>query len=417
MIDFLVEFLQGFGIKLTMPVVVFVVLAVIVVGWLLTHAVLIYGFWGAVKRCNRKNPREWLTILINSNVFVLFVVMVQWIIVSMQIRLWIPEQAGIFGFFDALCRLLLMVFVSLFIFSCINFTNNFLSRKPLGKTLPVNGIAQALKIVVGVIFVISVVSLLLNRSPLLILSGLGAMTAVLMLIFQDSIRGFTAGIQLSIYNLLAVGDWVEIPKYNADGDVIEIGLTTVKIQNWDKTIASVPTYALISDSFKNWRGMSLSGGRRMKRSIFIDVTSIHFLSEEEIARLKRASLLGEYLESKSREVGEYNKNLGADLTSPVNGRHLTNVGTFRAYLAAYLKANPNVHKGLTQMVRQLAPTPEGLPLEIYAFTATTEWTSYENIQGDIFDHIFSVLPEFGLRAYQAPSGSDIRGFGRSCEAE
>lgn len=414
MIDFLTGVLHSLGIKPTVPVLVAVVIAVIIIGWLVTHAVLIYVFWGLVKRSNSKRPRAWLTMLIDSNVFVRFVLMVQWLVVNMQIRLWIPEQAGIYGFFDVLSQLLMIIFGMLFTLSCINFASIALSRTHAGQKLPVGGIAQALKMTVVVIFIILVASVLLNRSPVYIFSGLGAMTAVLMLIFQDPIRGFAAGIQLSAYNLLAVGDWVEMPKYNADGDVIEIGLTTVKVQNWDKTIVSVPTYALMSDSFKNWRGMSMSGGRRMKRSVFIDVTSIHFLSDEEIDRLERANLLSGYLKNKRQEIEEYNKSLGADLTSPVNGRHLTNIGTFRAYLNAYLAANPNIHSGLTLMVRQLAPTPEGLPVEIYAFTATIAWSEYENIQSDIFDHIFAVLPEFGLRAYQNPSGSDIRSIGRSC---
>lgn len=413
MIDFLTKMLADFGIEPTVPVFAGIVIAVIVAGWLLIHLILIYGFWGAVKKHNGKKPRAWLTKLIDSNVFVMFVLMVQWLVVNMQVRLWIPEQIGIHGFFDVLSRLLLTIFGMLFTLSSINFASTVLSGTHVGQKLPVSGMAQALKLVVSVIFTILAAAVLLNRSPVLILSGLGAMTAVMMLIFQDPIRGFAAGIQLSAYNLLAVGDWVEMPKYNADGDVIEIGLTNVKVQNWDKTIVSVPTYALMSDSFKNWRGMSLSGGRRIKRSVSIDVTSIHFLSDEEIERLERASLLSGYLKGKTEELADYNKRLGADLTSPVNGRHLTNIGTFRAYLSAYLKANPDIHPELTMMVRQLSPTSEGLPIEIYAFTATTAWTDYENIQGDIFDHIFAVLPEFGLRAYQNPSGSDIRSIGRA----
>lgn len=344
----------------------------------------------------------------------MLVTTIQLTVVNMQVRLWIPESVSFFNFLEVLSRLLVTVFTMLFAFSVINFVSRLLQKTPSGQKLPVNGIAQALKLVLLVIFVILIASVLLDRSPVLILSGLGAMTAVLMLIFQDSIKGFASGVQLSAYNLLAVGDWVEMPKYNADGDVIEIGLTTIKIQNWDKTIVSVPTYALMSDSFKNWRGMSVSGGRRVKRSVFIDVGSIHFLTDAEITRLKKASLLAPYLDGKTRELEAYNKSLGVDLTSPVNGRHLTNIGVFRAYLGNYLKTNPHIHKELTIMVRQLAPTAEGLPVEVYAFTATTAWVAYEDIQSDIFDHIFAVLPEFGLRAYQAPSGGDIRSIGQAC---
>lgn len=411
MIEILTVFLQRFGIEPTGVVIACVVIAVMIVVWLLTHAVLINVFWSVVRHRNRQNPREWLTILIDSNVFVMFVLMLQWIIINLQIRLWIPEQLNFYGFFEVLSRIFVTLFTLAFAFAVINFVNKFLQRRPFGQRLPINGIAQALKMILSVIFIILIASVLLNRSPVLILSGLGAMTAVLMLIFQDPIRGFAAGVQLSAYNLLAIGDWVEMPKYHADGDVVEVGLTTVRIQNWDKTIVSVPTYAFMSDSFKNWSGMSVSGGRRMKRSVFIDVTSIHFLSDAEIKRLRRASLLSEYLDNKTSELEKFNTGLGVDLTSPVNGRHLTNIGTLRTYLGNYLKANPGIHKDLTCMVRLLEPSPQGLPIEIYAFTSTTAWAEYENIQADIFDHIYAVLPEFGLRAYQSPSGTDIRSLG------
>lgn len=233
------------------------------------------------------------------------------------------------------------------------------------------------------------------------------MTAVIMLVFKDPIMGFVSGLQLSTYDLLAVGDWVEMPKYNADGDVLEIGLTKVKIQNWDKTIVTIPTYALMSDSFKNWRGMQESGGRRIKRSINIDVSSIRFLAEEDYNRLLKAHLITNYLEHKNAEIEEFNKALNVDTSFGVNGRHLTNVGTFRAYLQSYLENNPNIRNDMTLMVRQLAPTAEGLPVEIYCFTNTTKWAEYEGIQADIFDHVYAVVPEFGLRAYQAPAGSDM----------
>lgn len=415
MVDVLMDFIQQFGVKPTTPVIVSVVIAVIIMVWLLIHFVLINGFWSMVQRRNRINPREWLTILIESNVFVMFVAMVQWITINLQVRLWIPGSSRFYGFFEVLSRLFITIFILSFTFAVINFISNLLQRRPFGQKLPINGIAQALKMILSVIFTILIASVLLNRSPILIFSGLGAMTAVLMLIFQDPIRGFAAGVQLSAYNLLAIGDWVEMPKYNADGDVIEIGLTTVKIQNWDKTIVSVPTYALMSDSFKNWRGMNISGGRRIKRSIFIDVASIHFLSDADVKRLRKASLLNEYLDSKTRELEEFNKSLGVDLTSPVNGSHLTNIGTFRAYLTNYLRGNPDIHKELTCMVRLLEPTAQGLPVEIYAFASTTVWMDYENIQADILDHIYAVLPEFELRAYQSPAGSDIRSLG--CIAE
>jgi miniconductance mechanosensitive channel len=253
-----------------------------------------------------------------------------------------------------------------------------------------------------------IISLLMGRSPLLLLSGLGAMTAVLMLVFKDPILGLVAGIQLSANDMLKIGDWLEMPKYGADGAVTDIGLTTVKVRNWDNTVTTIPTYALISDSFKNWRSMSESGGRRIKRSVNIDTTSVHFLTSEEQERLNRNPLLQRYLNDKTQELGKYNQQSEVDLSSPLNGRRLTNVGTLRAYLVAYLRSHPGIHQNMTLMVRQLAPTPEGLPLEIYAFTNTTVWAEYEGIQSDIFDHLLAAIGEFDLRIHQTPSGNDMR---------
>ena len=226
---------------------------------------------------------------------------------------------------------------------------------------------------------------------------------------QDPILGLVAGIQLSANDMLKIGDWLEMPKYGADGAVTDIGLTTVKVRNWDNTITTIPTYALISDSFKNWRSMSESGGRRIKRSLNIDTGSVHFLSEEEQRRLQRNPLLHSYLNVKTQELSQHNQEIAVDLASPLNGRRLTNLGTLRAYLEAYLRTHPRIHQNMTLMVRQLAPTPEGLPLEIYAFTNTTVWAEYESIQADIFDHILAVIDEFGLRVHQTPTGNDLRG--------
>lgn len=270
------------------------------------------------------------------------------------------------------------------------------------------GIFQSIKLIGALLTIIFAISLLIGKSPVILFSGLGAMTAVLLLVFKDPILGLAAGIQLSANNMLAVGDWLEMPKFGADGDVIEISLTTVKVRNWDKTITSVPAYALISDSFKNWRGMSESGGRRIKRAVNIDATSVHFLDEKDVQRLRKAQLLTDYIEHKVRDITEYNTENKIDPESPVNGRKLTNLGTFRAYLTAYLRANKGIHPNMTQMVRQLAPGADGVPLEIYAFTNNTAWVIYEGIQSDIFDHIFAVIPEFGLRIHQSPTGYDMQ---------
>ena len=272
---------------------------------------------------------------------------------------------------------------------------------------PVNSWVQVVKIMVWLFAVIVIIATLLDKSPWALLGGLGALTAVLMLVFKDSIMGLVASIQISALNLVRVGDWVEIPKYGADGDVIEISLNTIRVQNWDKTISSVPTYALISDGFKNWRGMSESGGRRIKRSVRIDLNSIGFLNDSAFDKLTKVQALAPYLKQRKQEIAEWNASQDIDNASHVNGRRLTNVGTFRAYLESWLAANPSINKDMTFLVRQLSSDEFGLPIEIYIFSGEQRWAQYEGIMADIFDHVFAVLPEFNLRAYQRPSGADF----------
>ena len=269
-------------------------------------------------------------------------------------------------------------------------------------------IVQITRIVVYFIGGVAVLATLLGKSPLVFFSGLGAFTAVLLLIFKDTILGFVAGIQLAANNMVRKGDWVEMPGHNADGTVLDVSLTTVKVQNWDKTITTIPTYALVVEPFKNWRGMEESEGRRIKRAVHLDVTSIKFCDGEMIERFKKIQSIRDYVERKLEEVATHNRELDADESLLVNGRHLTNVGTFRAYLEHYLRGHPMVHPDMTFLVRQLAPTERGLPIEIYVFSTDQAWASYEAIQADIFDHILAVLPLFDLRPFQAPTGSDVR---------
>ena len=264
------------------------------------------------------------------------------------------------------------------------------------------------KLVLTLVGAVIIVAVLIDRSPLILLSGLGAMSAVLMLVFKDTILSFTAGVQLSSNDMLRVGDWIEMPQVGADGGVVDIALNTVKVQNWDKTITTIPTWRLMSESYRNWRGMSESGGRRIKRQLRLDTATVRFLSDTDIDRLERIALLAPYLEEKRQAVHSANAALGEIAAVPANLRRLTNIGTFRAYVQAYLQAHPGVHQGMTLMVRMLEPTPEGVPLELYCFTATTAWVQYEAIQGDIFDHLLALLPEFDLRLYQSPTGWDIR---------
>ncbi len=272
---------------------------------------------------------------------------------------------------------------------------------------PIKGYLQLVKIGIYVVAGVLVVASLIGRSPLVLLTGLGAMTAVLMLVFKDTILSLVASVQLSSNDMLRVGDWIEMPSQNADGDVVDISLHTVKVQNWDKTISTIPTWKLISESYRNWRGMSDTGGRRIKRALLLDQKSVRFLDADERRRLRRIALIDEYLDRQQAELADYNAQLEAAGKDPVNNRRATNLGTFRAYVTAYLRAHPGVHQGMTMMVRQLDPTPAGLPLQVYCFSADVRWVPYENLAGDIFDHLLAVLPEFGLRVFQSSSDAPL----------
>ena len=278
---------------------------------------------------------------------------------------------------------------------------------------PIKGYLQVISLFLYVAAGIVVISILADRSPVVFLSGLGALTAVLMLVFRDTILSLVASVQIMSNDMIRIGDWVEMPQANADGDIIDIALHTVKIQNWDKTISAIPTHKFISESFKNWRGMTESGGRRMKRAIHLDMNSIHFLSDEEVAQLSRFEFLHDYLQAKRKdlEVANARKVAGDDVLP--DRRRLTNVGTFRAYVRHYLSGHPKIHQGMTLLVRQLQPGAQGLPLEIYCFSNDTDWTNYEALHADIFDHLIASLPEFGLRAFQEPAGSDLKALGAS----
>ncbi|KKO45156.1 mechanosensitive ion channel protein MscS [Arsukibacterium ikkense] len=306
------------------------------------------------------------------------------------------------------CNAFVVLTIALAIANVLSLVNNIYEQRPDARTKPIKGYVQVLKILVFTVAAILMIAALVDRSPLILLSGLGAMAAVLMLIFQDTILSLVASVQISSNDVIRVGDWVEMPQLNADGDVIDIALHTVKVQNWDKTITTIPTRRFMTDAFKNWRGMQQSGGRRIKRSLMLDQQSIHFLDADERKHLNRFSLLQDYLAEKQQEIDSWNSELAEQGKEPVNTRRITNIGTFRAYVQRYLSSHPGVHQQMTLMARQLSPGADGLPLEIYCFTNTTAWLAYEGIQSDIFDHLMAILPEFGLRVYQHPSGMDIR---------
>jgi miniconductance mechanosensitive channel len=304
----------------------------------------------------------------------------------------------------------LTIIALLVIDSLIDAIDKIYSRYEISKVRPIKGLLQVAKIASFIIGGIVIIADFMGQSPVVMLGGIGALTAVFSLVFKDSLLGFVAGIQLSANDMVRIGDWIEMPKHNANGDVIEISLNTVKVRNFDKTITTIPAYALISDSFKNWRGMKSIGARRIMRSVYIDVNSIRFCTPEMLEKLKNSGLLKEYIESRQAEIDEYNKSRGLDPVNTVNARRLTNIGVFRVYIQNYLKNHPGIHQDMLQIVRQLPPEANGLPLQIYAFTNTTEWPAYENIQSDIFDHILSVAGYFGLRVFQNPSGHDLKIF-------
>lgn len=301
-----------------------------------------------------------------------------------------------------------LILGALVVDSLLNAGLDFYKTTPSARDIPIKGFIQVVKLVIYLIAFLLALATVVGKSPLVLLSGVGAMTAVLMLIFRDAILGFVAGIQLTANRMVSTGDWISMPQYGADGDVVDVALTTVKVQNWDKTITTIPTYALISESFKNYRGMQESGGRRIMRTIYIDVSTIRFCDEEMLERFSHIQYISEYLARKRREVADYNRQHGIDQASRVNGRRLTNLGTFRAYVDAYLRHHPFVNLEMTFLVRHLQPTEHGLPIQIYVFCKEKAWADYERIQADIFDHILAVVQEFDLRLFQNPSGYDFR---------
>ncbi len=330
------------------------------------------------------------------------------VIVSRGIEAVPSLSAGLKTVVGNVATAFIVLSIALALNAVLSLANQLYERRPEAASRPIKGYVQVLKILVFTGAGILIIAALMEQSPLLLLSGLGAMAAVLMLVFKDTILSLVASVQLTSNDMLRVGDWIEMPQLNADGDVIDIALHTVKVQNWDKTITTIPTHRLITESYKNWRGMSESGGRRIKRTIAIDQQSIRFIDTDEQDDLRRFALIETYLDQKAGEIDRWNsglKDLGHD---PVNHRRVTNIGTFRAYVMAYLRAHPRIAQDMTMLVRHLQPTAHGLPLEIYCFTRTTAWAEYEGIQADIFDHLLAIMPEFGLRLFQEPSGMDVK---------
>lgn len=321
-------------------------------------------------------------------------------LVKGSIPIIFSEQPRLMNLLDKLADIFLIFYVIWLLMSIINAFTDTLRHNPSLKDKPLDSYSQVVKIVLYFIGFVVLFSILTDQDPGAIIAGLGAASAILMLIFKDSILGFVASLQVSANDMVRIGDWITMPKYGADGDVVQITLTTVKVKNFDKTITTIPPYSLVSDSFQNWRGMQDTGGRRLKRSVFVKQSTIRFIHEDELERLSKISLISDYIRERSQDINAYNDKTGADKTIPINGRNLTNMGLYRHYIKSYLNNRPDIHKELLLIVRQLQPTSKGLPLELYFFTATTVWVQYEDIVSDVFDHVTAAAKFFDLELYE-----------------
>lgn len=324
---------------------------------------------------------------------------------SLESELFI--HAGLSVFIKKLITIFFYVITVLIFDSLLSTINDYYNKFHIAKDHPIKGIIQVVKIIIYILGLLGIIGFLFDKDISSIFIGIGTLSAVLMLVFKDPILGFVGGLQLIFNKMIAIGDWISMPKYGADGNVLEINLTTVKVQNFDKTIITVPTYSLISGSFQNWRGMENSGGRRIKRAISIDMDSVKFCNEDMLERFKKIDVLKDYINKTEKEIDGFNTAEKIDLAVLVNGRRQTNLGVFRAYLKAYLRKREDIHNDMTFLVRHLDPTEKGLPIQIYVFTTTVDWAEYEDIQANIFDHILAVVPEFELSVYQFPSSVDV----------
>ena len=396
-------FSQSWADDLTSGIILVVILAIAFLGDAICRHIILT----AVARLVKKTKATWDDIVFDRKVLTHVSHLVAPILLYILLPLAI-SNLGLLSFIQRICMIYIIAVFLKFISSLLTALFHVYSEKEQFRDRPLKGLLQTVQVILFFIGGIIIVSILIDKSPMGLLTGLGASAAVLMLVFKDSIMGFVSGIQLSANNMLRVGDWIQMPKYGADGTVIEVTLNTVKVRNWDNTITTIPPYALVSDSFQNWRGMQESGGRRIKRSIRIDMNSVKFCTPEMLAKYKKIQLLKDYIEETEKVIEDYNKEHGIDNSILVNGRRQTNLGVFRAYLTNYLKSLPTVNQDLTCMVRQLQPTEQGIPLELYFFSAIKAWVPYEGVQADVFDHVLAIIPEFDLHVFQNPTGEDFR---------
>jgi miniconductance mechanosensitive channel len=361
-----------------------------------------------LKRIALKTASNWDDVLIEHKVFQRMAFLVPGILIYQSISVTLDDFPGLIPAALKLTNLYIIVIFLLIINSFLNAVYAMYQKSEFALYHPIKGYIQIAKIVVFIVVFLLIISLLFDQSPLYMLTGLGAFSAVLLLIFKDPILGFVGGIQLSANDMVRQGDWISMPKFGADGTVLEISLTTVKVQNFDNTISTLPTYSLVSESFQNYRGMKESGVRRMKRSISIDMSSVKFCTPEMLDKFRKINILQEYIDRTEAELENYNKENNIDNSVFINGKRQTNIGVFRAYLEEYLAHHTLVDNKSDLLVRQLQPNSSGIPIEIYAFTLETGFIRYEKVQSDIFDHILAIVPQFDLRVFQSPTGEDLR---------
>ncbi|KAA6345509.1 Miniconductance mechanosensitive channel YbdG [termite gut metagenome] len=366
----------------------------------LANAICHYVVLPLITKLVQKTKITWDDIVFDKKVMIHLIRMVAPLIIYICMPFVFPDNPGVSEVIQRICKAFVVFFFVCFINALLIAVYRIYTEKESYRDRPLKGLLQTLQIILFIVGTIWIISILINESLVGLFAGLGAFAAILMLVFKDSIMGFVSGIQLSVNNMLRVGDWITMPKYGADGSVIEVTLNTVKIRNWDNTITTIPPYLLISDSFQNWRGMQESGGRRIKRSINIDMNTVGFCTSEMLDKYRKIHLLKDYIEETEQIIYEHNEKNKIDDSILVNGWQQTNLGVFRAYLNNYLKNHPQVNHDMTYMVRHLNPTEKGIPIELYFFSSTTNWILYENIQADIFDHILAIIPEFDLRVFQ-----------------
>jgi miniconductance mechanosensitive channel len=395
---------SGFLLVIAIALVIFYIAKFIIVRW--------------VHRLAAKSTSNWDDIFVERKVFKRLAYLIPAFIILQGSPYVIPDYPVTLSVVLILIKAYIATVSVIVLRTVLDAANDIYTSYEISKTRPIKGFIQVGKVFLYVIYVIVLITILFLRSKGFgWIAGLGAFSAVLLLVFKDPILGFAGGIQLTMNDMLRIGDWIEMPKYNADGVVLDIGITTVKVQNWDKTITTIPTYFFVSDSYKNWRGMQESGARRIRRHILIDLNSIRFCTTEMLERYARYEYVADYVTQTQEDLNVYNLERRVDPGVMINGHRQTNIGVFRAYLTSYLKNNPNLHQDLSLMVRQLQPTETGLPLEVYAFSKEQEWENFESVQSDIFDHILAGISFFDLKLFQSPSGIDFQSLANISENE